>query len=544
MKFGKRLAAEAARCSWGQHYLDYKAAKRSLKLDVTAGGTARQQAWRPPESPITSAADPGPPLPRRPADPAARRFEAVLLQQLDAVSKFFERKAGELEVGGRLDLPGGRARRRRPAPRPSQPRQPTGGIAKRLQRRRPLQELLDGDAIDDPAVLSGAKTDIQQLIKFVALNYLAVVKAIKKRNRHLQVRPRRGARHGCQLARLPPASRFPQQQQQQQQPRSRRLPSLARLPRLTLSRAPQVAFGEGAAAMHPMEVLSHEVFFTSPRLAALATQVDLAEAAQQHKHGSVAAEALQVRVRQGPQGCCEGCCGDAAQARGCCCGDAMLPSRWPLLSPPPACLPARPQDYQCPICLDVLRSPVVLTCAHRFCWGCLVAHFAALRSSRGADAAAAAGGAPASDCSLVVLEKIVAACEEADERSSSFYACPCCRKPQVLSIEKLQVRRWHWRAGLAARSRWLPLMLTLMLLVVPPPSARRSCWRTQQQCCSCPRPVPPAGAVWSLGRPSESLIAIPHAGSAHPTHPPLFTTPSAGGPPPEQVHRGAEAQPQ
>ena len=35
--------------------------------------------------------------------------------------------------------------------------------------------------------LNQMRGEVQELIKFVALNYLAVVKAIKKRNRHLKV---------------------------------------------------------------------------------------------------------------------------------------------------------------------------------------------------------------------------------------------------------------------------------------------------------------------------------------------------------------------
>lgn len=71
------------------------------------------------------------------------------------------------------------------------------------------------------AQLTGLRAEIKELIKYVALNYLAVVKAIKKRNRHLKE-----------------------------------------------------AFGASASiSLQALDMLGHEVFFTSPRLASLATQV-------------------------------------------------------------------------------------------------------------------------------------------------------------------------------------------------------------------------------------------------------------------------------
>ena len=50
-----------------------------------------------------------------------------------------------------------------------------------------MQATLQGGAITRTQ-LSLLRTEIQELIKYVALNYIAVVKAIKKRNRHLKVR--------------------------------------------------------------------------------------------------------------------------------------------------------------------------------------------------------------------------------------------------------------------------------------------------------------------------------------------------------------------
>ena len=48
--------------------------------------------------------------------------------------------------------------------------------------------------------LSLLRTEIQELIKYVALNYIAVVKAIKKRNRHLKVGTKGTVTGGSQRA--------------------------------------------------------------------------------------------------------------------------------------------------------------------------------------------------------------------------------------------------------------------------------------------------------------------------------------------------------
>ena len=75
----------------------------------------------------------------------------------------------------------------------------------------------------DHETLKAMRSEVQELIKYVALNYLAVVKSIKKRNRHLKEN-----------------------------------------------------FGEAAStSLHALDLLGHEVFFTSPRLAALATRAEI-----------------------------------------------------------------------------------------------------------------------------------------------------------------------------------------------------------------------------------------------------------------------------
>lgn len=200
--------------------------------------------------------------------------------------------------------------------------------------------------------LTQLRTEIKELIKFAALNYLAVVKAIKKRNRHLR------EHFGCAAA----ASAIP--------------------------------------SLQALELLGHEVFFTSPRLASLATQTDVLVS----KHMATGAGAGQQQQQPGE----------------------VL------------------EEYQCPICLDTLHNPVVLTCAHRFCWGCLVAHVTATRDQQPALAPGQADGkagdeGPSPASSLRLLERIAAQEQGGEEQQQRFYSCPVCRKPQLLDVDSLSI---------------------------------------------------------------------------------------------------------
>lgn len=56
-----------------------------------------------------------------------------------------------------------------------------------VEKEEELQAIMQGLTTKPPAALISFHSEVQDLKKYVVLNYVAVIKAIKKRNRHLKV---------------------------------------------------------------------------------------------------------------------------------------------------------------------------------------------------------------------------------------------------------------------------------------------------------------------------------------------------------------------
>jgi len=92
------------------------------------------------------------------------------------------------------------------------------------------------------------------------------------------------------------------------------------------------------------------------------------------------------------------------------------------------------EKYTCPICLCVLRQPVALSCAHLFCWGCLLSLTTAvsLSSSANDDAIDDAKEADADVDAMDVVGVV-------NPHPHTTFKCPCCRKEELLDVDRLQV---------------------------------------------------------------------------------------------------------
>jgi 2,3-diketo-5-methylthio-1-phosphopentane phosphatase len=89
------------------------------------------------------------------------------------------------------------------------------------------------------------------------------------------------------------------------------------------------------------------------------------------------------------------------------------------------------EKYTCPICLSMLRQPVALSCSHLFCWGCLLS----LTTSVSLTASVGEDGDPISDAKECHGERGVTA----PPLAHTTFKCPCCRKEELLDLDRLLV---------------------------------------------------------------------------------------------------------
>ena len=111
------------------------------------------------------------------ADPLGRQFATALQQELERINAFYIEQEQELEVTTsprcRHDYfcAGDRIR--------------TGIVI--CETALFLQAVLADSEHDSQSWFAQFRAEVTDLRKFVVLNYIAVIKAVKKRNRHLQV---------------------------------------------------------------------------------------------------------------------------------------------------------------------------------------------------------------------------------------------------------------------------------------------------------------------------------------------------------------------
>lgn len=215
------------------------------------------------------------------------------------------------------------------------------------QEGRVQHMLKHHDACRSKENIKKVKQEVNLLRKFVMLNYIAVVKAVKKRNRHVK----------------------------------------------NISNAARVC------SMKASQILMRQYIFTTLKLAEMVTQVEI------------------LSKQFEPEGSNE------------------------------------IEEYSCPICLNVLRNPVLLSCAHRYCWGCIVSLCSAVKQNLTLhqqeeverDMVSVKGpllsdGKGTAQEGSVLHAAVWEADSSDDERATlATFSCPCCRKQELLDLDRLHV---------------------------------------------------------------------------------------------------------